>query len=63
MTSNELLDLIGTANSSYLLEAQSLMEGQAVSRKKMVWLIAAMISLMLLLLGCAWAILRYSSRF
>ena len=54
MTTDNLLSLIGTAKSKYLLEAQALMEGKNVSRKKMpkVWLIAAIIGTLLLLAGC-----------
>jgi len=57
MTSLELMTILGSVRSEYILEAQQLRSGEAkaairkMSRKRMI--LAAVISLLLLLLGCA----------
>lgn len=58
MNANEILDMIGDAKGSYVWDAQQLRSGQAVPAKKRIpvkklWLIAAIIVLMLVLVGCA----------
>ena len=60
MTNHQLLDMIGDARGEFLLEAQGHREsGAQTKRLKMrrVWLIAAIVALMLLLVGCAAVIL------
>lgn len=51
MTSMELMQCIGQVKGSYILEAQE--PPKSVRRIKQVWLIAAVIALTLLLVGCA----------
>lgn len=56
MTSHDILDMIGDAKGKYLLEAQRHRESQPQPRRlslKRVWLMAAVIVLALLLVGCA----------
>lgn len=56
MTNHQLLDMIGDAKGEFLLEAQRHREGQpSVKRlnRKRMWLIAAIVAMMLLLVGCA----------
>lgn len=57
MTTNEILDMIGDAKGSYIWDAQQVRSGGIVLTKKKpsvrkVWLIAAIVALMLLLVGC-----------
>lgn len=58
MNANDILDMIGDAKGTYVWDAQQVRSGNvAVVRKRLpakrVWLIAAVIALMLLLVGCA----------
>lgn len=56
MTNHDLLDTIGDANGKYIWETQSHREHSSRKRKPIVfrrlWLIAAILALMLLLVGC-----------
>jgi len=57
VNANEILDLIGDARDRYVWDAQLLRTGQIVTGKKRrpirkIWLIAAIIALLLLLVGC-----------
>lgn len=57
MNTNEILDMIGEAEASYVWDAQQVRSGNAGGRRKLprakhIWLIAAIIALMLLLVGC-----------
>ena len=57
MNNHDILDMIGEVSSKYVWEAQQVRCGQAASARKRntakrIWLIAAAITLMLLLLGC-----------
>lgn len=57
MTGHDLLDTIGDAKGTYILEAQQHREGTAETAGKTIsfrriWFIAALIALMLLLVGC-----------
>lgn len=57
MNANEILDMIGDAKGSYIWDAQQLRSGQIAVTKKPIpvrkmWLIAAIIALLLLLVGC-----------
>ena len=56
MTNQQLLDMIGDARGDYLVETQRYREGQPQVKRlngKRIWLIAAIVALMLLLVGCA----------
>lgn len=58
MNANDILDMIGDAKDTYVWEAQQLRSGQIINPKrkastKRLWLIAAAIALMLLLVGCS----------
>ncbi len=60
MTNHQLLDMIGDSRGEFLLEAQAHREAQPKVKRlnrKRVWLIAAVVALMLLLVGCAAVIL------
>lgn len=57
MNSNDLLDMIGDAKGTYVWDSQNIRSGSALATKKKVsakrtLLVAAMIALMLLLVGC-----------
>ena len=55
MTNHQLLDMIGDARGEYLVETQRYREGQSQVKRlnvRRVWLIAAIVALMLLLVGC-----------
>ena len=57
MNSNDILDMVGDAKGTYVWDAQNIRSGSAPATKKKVsakrtLLIAAMIALMLLLVGC-----------
>ena len=58
MNSNEILDCIGDAKGEYIWDAQKIRNGEIsiqknIMPKKRIWLMAAVIGLMLLLVGCA----------
>lgn len=54
MTANDLLDTIGSAKESYIQAAAACRQSHTPVRKpKRLWLIAAIIALMVLLMGCA----------
>ena len=57
MNANEILDMIGDAKGTYIWDAQQVRSGNFSSRKnhlavRKIWFIAALIALMLLLVGC-----------
>lgn len=57
MNTNEILDMIGEADASYVWDAQQVRSGNMAGSRKLprakhMWLIAAIIALMLLLVGC-----------
>lgn len=57
MNANEILDMIGDAKGTYLWETQKYRDGTAGAKplplpRRRLWLIAAVIGLMLLLVGC-----------
>lgn len=53
MNANEILDLIGDAKGTYLWETQKYRDGTAGAKPlPRLWLVAAVIGLMLLLVGC-----------
>ena len=57
MNSNDILDMVGDAKGTYVWDAQNIRSGSAPATRKKVsakrsLLIAAMIALMLLLVGC-----------
>lgn len=56
MNANEILDMIGDAKGTYIWEAQRKRTGAAPRRRgstKRIWLLAAIITVALLLVGCA----------
>lgn len=54
MNANELLDIIGTAKDTYIQETAACRETRTHPRKpRHLWLIAAIIALMIFLMGCA----------
>lgn len=60
MTNHQLLDMIGDAKGEFLLEAQRHREAKPAVKRlntKRLWLIAAIVALMLLLVGCVAVIL------
>lgn len=60
MNTHDLIDVIGDAKGIYIAEAQKYRQGKPVHRpmnSERVWLIAAVIALMLLLVGCVAAAL------
>ena len=57
MNANEILDMIGDAKGTYLWETQKYRDGTAGAKplplpRRRLWLVAAVIGLMLLLVGC-----------
>ncbi len=55
MNANEILDMIGDAKGTYLWETQKYRDGSAGAKplpRRRLWLVAAVIGLMLLLVGC-----------
>ena len=53
MNANEILDMIGDAKGTYLWETQKYRDGTAGAKPlPRLWLVAAVIGLMLLLVGC-----------
>ena len=65
MTNLELLNILTNVRGEYILQAQELRSGQRkqqlhMMHRKRVFLIAAIISLMLLLVGCVAAFLGMS---
>lgn len=57
MNADDILDMIGDAKGTYVWDAQNIRIGKIISNKKgmsikKMWLIAAIIALMLLLVGC-----------
>ena len=55
MNANEILDMIGDAKGTYLWETQKYRDGTADAKplpRRRLWLVAAVIGLMLLLVGC-----------
>lgn len=53
MNANEILDMIGDAKGTYLWETQKYRDGTAGAKHlPRLWLVAAVIGLMLLLVGC-----------
>lgn len=55
MNANEILDMIGDAKDTYLWETQKYRDGSAGAKplpRRRLWLVAAVIGLMLLLVGC-----------
>lgn len=63
MNANDILDMVGEAKGSYVWDAQQVRSSQSVSASKRaslgrIWLIAAIVALMLLLMGCAWMVMR-----
>ena len=57
MNANEILDMIGDAKGTYLWETQKYRDGMAGAKplplpRRRLWLVAAVIGLMLLLVGC-----------
>ena len=66
MNSNDILDMVGDAKDTYVWDAQLVRCGNIVhvknrSSSKRIWLIAALIALMLFLMGCAALILMQIS--
>lgn len=66
MNSNDLLDMIGDAKGTYVWDAQLVRNGNIVqvknhSSSKQIWLIAALIAMMLFLMGCTALILMQIS--
>ena len=60
MNANEILDMIGDAKGTYLWETQKYRDGTAGAKplplpRRRLWLVAAVIGLMLLLVGCTGA--------
>lgn len=58
MNANEILDMIGDAKNGYIWDAQQIRTGNLLPAKKKLpvkklWLIAAIIAMMLMLVGCA----------
>jgi len=63
MNVNDILDMVGEAKGSYVWDAQQVRSSQSVSASKRaslgrIWLIAAIVALMLLLMGCALMVMR-----
>lgn len=63
MNEYDILDIIGDAKGSYVWDAQQVRSGQSAMQRKRpavsrVWLIAAVVALMLLLMGCAWLVMN-----
>lgn len=55
MNANEILDMIGDAKGTYLWETQKYRDGTAGAKplpRRRLWLVAAVIGLMMLLVGC-----------
>ncbi len=67
MNANEILDMIGDAKGTYLWETQKYRDGTAGAKplpRRRLWLVAAVIGLMLLLVGCTVGVVgRYSATF
>ncbi|MDO5153879.1 MAG: hypothetical protein Q4D50_11070, partial [Eubacteriales bacterium] len=66
MNSNDILDMIGDAKGTYVWDAQLVRNGNIVqvknhSSSKQIWLIAALIAMMLFLMGCTALILMQIS--
>ena len=58
MNAHDILDMVGYAKGTYVWDAQKVRSGQIITEKphlstKRIWLIAAVIALTLLLVGCA----------
>ena len=63
MNANDILDMVGDAKGTYVWDAQQARSSQSVSASKRaslgrIWLIAAIVALMLLLMGCAWLVMN-----
>lgn len=57
MNAHDILDMVGYAKGTYVWDAQKVRSGQIITEKphlstKRIWLIAAIITLLLLLVGC-----------
>ena len=63
MNANDILDMVGDAKGTYVWDAQQARSNQNVNTPKRtsfgrVLLIAAVVALMLLLMGCAWLVMN-----
>ncbi len=57
MKSIEILELVGQTPDRYILDAENISTAKSHTPKRL-WLIAAIISAMVFLMGCAWAVIK-----